>query len=314
MSDAHFDLLGKKVWVAGHRGMVGSAIVRRLAHENCEIVTADRSQLDLRRQADVEQWLDRNKPDVIFLAAAKVGGILANATYPAEFLHDNLVIETNIIHGAFKSGVEKLLFLGSSCIYPKFAEQPIREESLLTGPLEPTNEWYAIAKIAGLKLAEAYQKQYGCSYISGMPTNLYGQGDNFDLNTSHVMPALIRKIHEAKIRGNPQVTIWGSGTPMREFLHVDDCADACIHLMKFYSGTQHVNIGSEREISIRDLALTICSIIGYGGELILDRTKPDGTPRKIMDSSKLRDLGWKPKVELEEGIESVYKWFLAQNP
>ncbi len=248
-----YDLKGKKVYVAGHRGMVGSAIVRRLASEGCEVLTATRAELDLTRQAEVERWMEKNRPDAVFLAAAKVGGILANDTYPADFLYDNLILESNIIHAAHRVGVEKLMFLGSSCIYPKFAEQPIREESLLTGELEPTNEWYSIAKIAGIKFCQAYRRQHGRDFISAMPTNLYGPGDNFDLKSSHVMPALIRKAHEAKVNGASSITVWGTGTPRREFLHVDDCADACVHLMKTYSADTHVNVGSGEDITILDL-------------------------------------------------------------
>ncbi|MDP3379298.1 MAG: GDP-L-fucose synthase, partial [Brevundimonas sp.] len=248
-SEAIYPLKGKRIWVAGHRGMVGSAVVRRLASEDCEVLTAGRDQLDLRRQTDVEAWMEQARPDAIILAAAKVGGILANDTYPADFLYENLMIEANIIHSAHRADVEKLLFLGSSCIYPKEAPQPIPESALLTGPLEPTNEWYAIAKIAGIKLAQAYRRQHGRDFISAMPTNLYGPGDNFDLNTSHVLPALIRKTHEAKMAGADQITIWGTGAPRREFLHADDCADACVFLMKTYSGIDHVHVGSGQEIT-----------------------------------------------------------------
>lgn len=288
-----FPLKGKRVWVAGHRGMVGSAIVRRLASEGCEILTAGRDVLDLERQSAVEAWIAANKPDAIFMAAAKVGGILANDTYPADFLYNNLVIETNIVDAAWRSGVGKVLFLGSSCIYPKFAPQPITEDSLLTGPLEPTNEWYAIAKIAGIKLAQAYRKQHGCDFISAMPTNLYGIGDNFDLNSSHVMPALIRKAHEAKLAGADSITIWGTGTPRREFLNADDCADACVFLMKTYSDFEHVNVGSGEDITILELARLVCEVVGFEGEIITDTSKPDGTPRKLMSADKLRGMGWK---------------------
>ena len=305
-----YALAGKKVFVAGHRGMVGSAILRRLESEDCEIVTATRGQLDLRDQAAVRTFLTDVKPDAVILAAAKVGGILANDTYPADFLYDNLVMETNIIEGAFRADVEKLLFLGSSCIYPKMAPQPIEEGSLLTGPLEPTNEWYAIAKIAGLKLCEAYRKQHGADFISGMPTNLYGPGDNFDLEKSHVIPALMRKAHEAKARGENDLTIWGSGAPRREFLHVDDCADALVFLLKTYSGAQHVNVGSGEDVTIAELAATIMSIVGLEGELRFDTSKPDGTPRKLMSGDRLGEMGWRPSIDLEEGLRSTYEWFL----
>ncbi|CAN7361273.1 GDP-L-fucose synthase [Rhizobium sp. LjRoot254] len=305
-----YSLSGKRVWVAGHRGMVGSAIMRRLDSEGCEVLVASRQEADLRDQAATMAWIEKAKPDAVFLAAAKVGGILANDTYPADFLYDNLMIEANIINGAFKVGVEKLMFLGSSCIYPKFAAQPITEDAMLTGPLEPTNEWYAIAKIAGIKLADAYRKQHGADFISGMPTNLYGPGDNFDLNSSHVMPALIRKAHEAKLAGAPDITIWGTGTPRREFLHVDDCADACVHLMKNYSAAGHVNIGSGDDITILELTKLVCDAVGFQGEIAHDLTKPDGTPRKLMSADKLRGMGWQPSIELKDGIAAVYKWFL----
>jgi GDP-L-fucose synthase len=305
-----YSLSGKRVWVAGHRGMVGSAIMRRLDSEGCEVLVASRQDADLRDQAATMAWIDKARPDAIFLAAAKVGGILANDTYPADFLYDNLMIEANIINGAFKVGVEKLMFLGSSCIYPKFAPQPITEDAMLTGALEPTNEWYAIAKIAGIKLADAYRKQHGADYISGMPTNLYGPGDNFDLNSSHVMPALIRKAHEAKLSGAPSITIWGTGTPRREFLHVDDCADACVHLMKNYSAAGHVNIGSGEDVTILELTRLVCDTVGFKGEIVHDLTKPDGTPRKLMSADKLRAMGWQPRIELKDGISAVYKWFL----
>jgi GDP-L-fucose synthase len=305
-----YDLKGKKVYVAGHRGMVGSAIVRRLASEGCTVLTASRDEVDLTRQDQVEAWMEKNKPDAVFLAAAKVGGILANDTYPADFLYDNLILEANIIRSAHAIGVEKLLFLGSSCIYPKYAEQPIVEDALLTGSLEPTNEWYAIAKIAGIKLCSAYRRQHGDDFISAMPTNLYGPGDNFDLQSSHVMPALIRKAHDAKISGDSEITIWGTGTPRREFLHVDDCADACIHLMKNYSGDGHVNIGSGEDITIYDLAMLVSSIVGFQGEIAKDLTKPDGTPRKLMSAEKLRSMAWAPSITLEDGIANSYKAFL----
>lgn len=306
----NFDLTGKRVWVAGHKGMVGSAIVRRLASEACEVLTVDRSALDLTDQRAVHDWLLRERPDAVFLAAARVGGILANATFPVDFLRDNLLIETAIMAGAQAAGVSKLLFLGSSCIYPKLAEQPIREDALLTGPLEPTNQWYAIAKIAGIMLAQAYRQQHGCDFISAMPTNLYGPGDNFDPQGSHVLPALIRKVHEAKTAG-AAVTIWGTGSPMREFMHVDDCADACVFLMKTYSEAEHINIGAGSEISIRDLAHLVMEVLGFDGELVTDASKPDGTPRKLMDNSRLTALGWQPKIGLREGIAKAYAAFLA---
>lgn len=310
-SEAGFDLTDKRVWVAGHRGMVGAALVRRLQSENCEIVTAGRSDVDLLRQDQTESWLGKNKPDVVIVAAAKVGGILANDMFPADFLYQNLMIEANIFEASRQAGVGKLLFLGSSCIYPKFAAQPIQENSLLTGPLEPTNEWYAIAKIAGIKLAQSYRKQYGCDYVSAMPTNLYGPEDNFDLQSSHVMPALLRKAHEAKQRGDKQITIWGTGTPRREFLHVDDCADGLVHVLKTYSGFEHVNIGSGEDVTILELTQAVCEVVGFEGEIVKDTTKPDGTPRKLMSADKLRAMGWTPKIGLKEGIAQTYQWFLA---
>ncbi|MCB2063014.1 MAG: GDP-L-fucose synthase [Novosphingobium sp.] len=306
-----YALEGKRIFVAGHRGMVGSAIVRRLADENCEVLTAGRDALDLIDQSMVRAWFAAQQPDAVFLAAARVGGIHANDTYPADFLYDNLMIEANVVEAAFRSGVGKLMFLGSSCIYPKFAEQPIREESLLTGPLEPTNEWYAVAKIAGIKLCQAYRRQHGCDFISAMPTNLYGPGDNFDPENSHVLPALIRKAHEAKLAGDPNMTIWGTGTPRREFLHVDDLADACVFLMKHYSGDSHVNVGSGSDIAIRDLADLVIRAVGFAGEIVTDESRPDGTPRKLMDGSVLAGLGWKPNIALEEGIARAYDAFLA---
>jgi len=307
-----YPLAGKRVWVAGHRGMVGSALLRRLARENCEIITASRDEVDLIRQSDVENWLAETKPQAVFIPAAKVGGILANDTRPAEFIYENLMIEANIIHGAHMAGVEKLLFLGSSCIYPKLAPQPIREEALLTGPLEPTNEYYAVAKIAGIKFCEAYRRQYGCDFISAMPTNLYGPGDNFDLQTSHVLPALMRKAHEAKLRGDRDMTIWGSGSPLREFLHVDDAADALVFLMKNYSGESHINVGSGEDISILELTRIVARTVGFDGEIITDTSKPDGTPRKLMSGDRLKSMGWQSATELSEGIAATYQWFLQQ--
>ncbi|MDO6462218.1 GDP-L-fucose synthase [Granulosicoccaceae sp. 1_MG-2023] len=304
-----YQLEGKKVWVAGHKGMVGSAVVRRLASENCEILTVDRSEADLMRQSEVEDFMASAKPDAVVVAAAKVGGILANDTYPAEFLYNNLMIESNIIHNAYKVGVEKLLFLGSSCIYPKLADQPIKESSLLTGALEPTNEWYAIAKIAGIKLVQAYRKQYGCDYISAMPTNLYGPGDNYDLKSSHVLPALIRKAHEAKSAGKSEIVLWGTGKPRREFMHVDDLADACVFLLSRYSGAQHVNVGAGSDISIRELVSIVCEVVGFKGEIKHDLSKPDGTPVKLMDSKVINEMGWFPSINLQKGIQDAYESF-----
>ncbi len=294
--------------MAGARGMVGSAIVRKLRATGFQnILTKPSSDLDLRDQKAVNDFFNAEKPEFVFLAAAKVGGILANDTYRADFLYDNLMIEANVIQAAHASGVEKLLFLGSSCIYPKLASQPLTEEALLTGLLEPTNEPYAIAKIAGIKLCEAYRDQYGANFISAMPTNLYGPNDNYDLKNSHVLPALVRKFHEAKEEGKSEVVIWGTGSPLREFLHVDDLAEACVFLMNEYEGRQFLNIGTGSDISIKDLALMIRDIVGFEGELKLDTSKPDGTPRKLMDVSKIKALGWNPEIDLREGIESVYK-------
>ncbi len=307
----NFDFADKKVWVAGHRGMVGSAVVRRLATEPCHIVTAGRDTLDLRDQRAVFAWLEAERPDLAIVAAARVGGIHANDTYPAEFLYDNLVIEANVIEGARRSGVTKLLFLGSSCIYPKLAPQPIPEDALLTGPLEPTNEWYAIAKIAGIKLGQAYRRQYAMDCISAMPTNLYGRGDNYHLANSHVVPALIRKAHEAKLAGAEQIEVWGSGSPLREFLHVDDLADAVVFLARSYSQDEHINVGSGMEVTIRDLAEMVCRVVGFEGRLVWDASKPDGTPRKLMDSGRLAALGWTAKIGLEEGLRQTYADFLA---
>jgi len=308
---ASYDLKGKRVWVAGHRGMVGAALVRRLASEGCEVLTAERADADLTRQAEVERWMEAHRPQAVFVAAAKVGGILANDTHPAEFLYDNLIIEANIIHAAHRAQVEKLLFLGSSCIYPKLAPQPIEESALLTGPLEPTNEWYAIAKIAGIKLCQAYRRQYGRDFISGMPTNLYGPGDNYDLNSSHVIPALIRKAHEAKLRGASEMVIWGSGTPRREFLHVDDCADALVLVMQRYSQEEHINVGSGEDLTIAELAQAVCDVVGFEGTITRDLSKPDGTPRKLMAGDKLRALGWRPRISLKDGLADAYAAFLA---
>jgi GDP-L-fucose synthase len=308
--DQSYDLAGKRVFVAGHRGMVGSAIVRRLAAEECTVLTATRAELDLKDQAAVRTWFVANQPDAVILAAAKVGGILANDSYPADFLYDNLMIEANVVEAAHRTAVEKLLFLGSSCIYPKLAPQPIVEDALLTGPLEPTNEWYAIAKIAGIKLAQAYRRQHGRDFISAMPTNLYGPGDNFDLQSSHVLPALIRKAHEAKLAGAETLEIWGSGTPRREFLHVDDLADACVFLLQRYSGESHVNVGYGDDVTILELAGMVAEAVGFTGEIVRDVSKPDGTPRKLMDSGLLLGMGWQPRIDLREGIVATYRWFL----
>lgn len=300
-----------KIYVAGHRGMVGSAIVRRLEKAGFEnIVVKTSKELDLRIQAAVFEFFEAEKPDYVFLAAAKVGGIMANNTYRAEFLLDNLQIQNNVIDAAYKNGVKKLLFLGSSCIYPKLAPQPLKEDYLLTGILEPTNEPYAIAKIAGIKLCEAYRSQYGANFISAMPTNLYGPNDNYDLENSHVLPAMIRKFHEAKQENRPSVTLWGTGSPLREFLHVDDMADACYFLMQEYNGSQHVNVGVGEDLSIRELAELIQKIVGYEGELIWNTDKPDGTPRKLMDVSKIHAMGWRHKIDLEPGIRATYRDFL----
>ena len=307
---AAYSLQGKRVWVAGHRGMVGSAIVRRLAVERCEVLTVNRAEVDLKDQAAVRGWVSKARPDAVFVAAAKVGGILANNSFPADFLYDNLMIEANVIEASFRAGVEKLCFLGSSCIYPKFAAQPIVESALLTGELEPTNDAYAIAKIAGIKLCQAYRKQHGADFISAMPTNLYGPGDNFDLNSSHVMPALIRKAHEAKVSGAKSITVWGTGKPLREFLHVDDCADACVHLMQVYSDAEHVNVGSGEDLSILELTKRVCEVVGFEGEIVHDLSKPDGTPRKLMSAEKIRGLGWKPRIGLRDGITDAYQAFL----
>lgn len=306
-----FALEGKRVWVAGHRGMVGAALVRRLSRENCDILTVDRAKLDLGQPKAVAAWMATARPQVIFVAAAKVGGIVANDRYPVDFLYQNLMIEANIIDAAWKIGAEKLLFLGSSCIYPRDAPQPIPESALLTGPLEPTNEWYAIAKIAGIKLCQAYRRQYGCDFISAMPTNLYGPGDNYDLETSHVLPALIRKAHRAKLRGDRRIVIWGTGKPRRELLHVDDCADALVHLIKNYSDAGHINVGSGDDLSIDELARLVLEVVDFEGEIEHDLSKPDGTPRKLMSSEKLRALGWCPRIGLRDGIAAAYRTFVA---
>ena len=302
-----------KIYVAGHNGMVGSAIVRKLKEEGYHnLLLRTSKELDLRRQGDVESFFEKEQPDYVFLTAAKVGGILANDTYPADFLYDNLMIETNVIHASYLYKVKKLLFLGSSCIYPKYAEQPIKEDTLLTGALEPTNEAYAIAKITGIELCKFYRRQYGCDFISAMPTNLYGINDNFDLESSHVLPALLRKFHEAKQNGAKEVVMWGSGTPKREFLYVDDLADACLHLMYHYSGEAHLNVGTGEDIAIKDLAQLIQRIVGFAGAIMHDTSKPDGTPRKWLDVSNLHQTGWHHQTSLEEGIKKVYAWYLEQ--
>jgi GDP-L-fucose synthase len=307
-----FDLTGRRVFVAGHRGMVGSAIVRRLAHIDCAVLTADHKEVDLLRQQETERFLISCKPDVLIIAAAKVGGIHANSVYPAEFIYENLAIATNLIHGAFRANVRKLLFLGSSCIYPKLAHQPIAEEELLTGPLEPTNEWYAIAKIAGIKLCQAYRHEYGVDYISVMPTNVYGPGDNYHPENSHVIAGLIRRVHEAKQSGSRTVTVWGTGTPRREFIFVDDLADACIFVLEKYSGGSHLNVGTGSDVTVADLARLIAEVLGYDGKLTFDASRPDGTPRKLLDVSRLRALGFTARMPLRTGIEQSYADFLQR--
>jgi len=306
-----FRLDGKRVWVAGHNGMVGSAIIRRLARENCEILVADRNGVNLKDQAATRAWVEDARPDAIFLAAAKVGGILANDSRPVDFLYDNLMIEANVIEAAHRAKTTKLLLLGSSCIYPKFTPQPIPEDALLSGPLEPTNECYAVAKIAGIKLCQAYRRQHRRDFISAMPTNLYGPGDNFDLDTSHVIPALIRKAYEATQRGDKEIVIWGTGTPRREFLHVDDCADACVHLMKVYSGESHVNVGTGEDLTILELAKLVCEVAGFAGTVKHDLSKPDGTPRKLLNVDKIRVLGWTPNISLPDGLAASFRWYLG---
>ena len=307
-----YNLSGKKVWVAGHRGMVGSAICRQLENEECIIIKAGRDEVNLVNQTEVNDWMNAIKPDAIVLAAAKVGGIQANNNFPVDFLYENLMIEANIIHAAHLNNVERLLFLGSSCIYPRLADQPIKENSLLSGALEPTNEWYAIAKITGIKLIQAYRKQYGYDWISAMPTNLYGPGDNYDLNSSHVLPALLRKFHEAKISKSSEVTVWGSGKPLREFMHCDDLANALLFLLKNYSDYEHINVGSGDEVSIRELVDVIAEVVGFEAKIVWDKSKPDGTPRKLMDTSNLHNLGWKDHRSLFDGISHTYKSWLSE--
>jgi len=312
MGSTPFELKGKSVFVAGHRGMVGSALVRRLAGEGINLLTVVRGEVDLRDQAAVNQWFAAKRPQVVFLAAAKVGGIVANNTLRAEFLYDNLAIAANVIHAAHVNGTEKLMFLGSSCIYPKLAPQPLREDSMLTGPLEPTNEPYAIAKIAGIKMTEAYRSQYGSDFISVMPTNLYGPGDNYHPEYSHVVAALIRRFHEAKVSSAKHVVVWGTGTPRREFLYVDDLADACIHLMKVYSSPELINIGTGEDISIAEFARVVAATVGYAGEISFDTSRPDGTPRKLLDVSRLAKLGWRAETTLEDGIRLAYQAYLSE--
>jgi GDP-L-fucose synthase len=303
------------IYVAGHAGLVGSAVLRRLRSEGyTNLLVARRDQLDLRDQAAVTYWFRANRPQYVFLVAGTVGGIMANSTRPAEFLYDNMMIHATVVHAAHLFDTTKLLYLGSSCIYPREAIQPIDEQQLLKGPLEPTNEYYAIAKIAGIKLCQSYRSQHGCNFISAMPTNLYGPNDNFDLTSSHVLPALIRKFHDAKLEGRTEVEIWGSGSPMREFLHVDDLADACLFLMENYSDSEHVNVGTGVDITIRQLAETVRDIVHPSAELVFDSSKPDGMPRKVLDISKLRQLGWTPQIEFAQGVKDTYEWFLAQTP
>lgn len=306
---ADYDLTGKRVFVAGHRGLVGSALVRRLHDEKCRVLTATRAELDLLRQDAVERWMAEHRPQAVFVAAATVGGILANDSRPAEFLYDNLVIETNLIEASRRVGVEKLLFLGSSCIYPRLAPQPMNEDSLLTGPLEPTNQWYAVAKIAGIMLCQAYRRQYGLNFISAMPTNLYGPGDNFDLQSSHVIPALIAKAHAVKTGQAKDIVVWGSGSPLREFMYVDDLADALVFLMRRYDAEPHINVGVGQEVTIRQLATEIARTVGVEAALRFDATKPDGTPRKLMDSARLFAMGWRPKTSLSQGLRKTYAWY-----
>jgi GDP-L-fucose synthase len=312
IASPRFDLAGKRIFVAGHNGMAGSALLRRLGNEECKLLTIERIQLDLTRQEPTERWLASSKPHVVIVAAAKVGGILANSRYPVDFLSDNLAIELNLIRASYAAGVQKLLFLGSTCVYPKFAKQPMSEDQLLTGPLEPTNEWYAVAKIAGIKLCEAYRQQYQCDFISVMPTNLYGPGDNYHPEHGHVVAALIRRFHEAKLANAPSVVVWGTGTPKREFLYVDDFADACVFALKNYSG-ELLNIGYGEDVSIAQFARIVADVVGYVGDIVFDPTKPDGTPRKLVDVSKLSALGWQAKTPLRQGLEQAYADFLNRS-
>lgn len=314
MTATRFSLQGRRVFVAGHRGMVGSALVRRLAREHCDILTVGRDRVDLRRQADVDAWFAAERPEAVLLAAARVGGIHENDTHPGEFLYDNLAIAANIVEAARRSAVAKLMFLGSSCIYPRAAPQPMPESCLLTGPLEPTNEWYAVAKIAGLKLCQAYRRQYGCDFVSVMPTNLYGPNDNFDLGSSHVLPALLAKIDNAVRDGRDSVVIWGSGRPRREFLHVDDLADAVVFLFEHWSEEEPINIGAGSDLTIAELARLIAEVVGFKGRFVYDASKPDGTPRKLLDTAKLTRLGWRPKIDLATGIRQTYDWYRASRP
>lgn len=307
-----FPLSGKRVWVAGHRGMVGSALVRRLERENCSVLTVDRNALDLRDQGSTREWLADNRPDAVFIAAALVGGIAANATRPAEFLYDNLAIASNIIHGAAEIGVKKLMFLGAACLYPRLASQPMSEDSLMQGPPEPTNEWYTVAKIAGVKLCEAYRHQNGKDFISVVPANLYGPGDRFDAQSGHVIPGLMMRADRAKTERAPALSIWGSGQALREFMHVDDCADALVFLMQTYSESRLINVGTGQEISIGDLARAVAQVVGYEGRLSFDISKPDGMPRKLLDSSRILAMGWQPRIELSDGLRRTYRWFLAE--
>jgi GDP-L-fucose synthase len=309
-ANVDYRLQGKRIWVAGHRGMLGSSIARRLARENCEIITVDHRHVDLTRQAETEKWMAKARPQAIFIAAARVGGIHANSKYPAHFLYDNLAIEANIIHTAHVLGTEKLLFLGSSCIYPREAQQPMAESALLAGPLEPTNEWYAVAKIAGIKLCQAYRRQHGDNFISAMPTNLYGPGDNFHPENGHVPAALLRRFHQAKLEERSEVVVWGTGKPRREFMYVDDAADACVFMMEHYSGEMQLNVGTGNDISIAEFAELIRAVVEYEGKIVFDSSRPDGAPRKVMDVSKLRDLGWSARTSLETGLAQYYQWYL----
>jgi GDP-L-fucose synthase len=309
---SEYVLAGKRVWVAGHRGLVGSALVRRLEREDCEVLTVSRSKCDLRDPAQVDRWMGEARVDAIFLAAAQVGGILANDTRPVAFLYDNMLIQNTVIEAARKFGVEKLMFLGSSCIYPRLAPQPIPESALLTGPLEPTNQWYALAKIAGIKLCQAYRRQYGCDFFSVMPTNLYGPSDNFDLLSSHVVPGLMAKVHQAKESGAREIEVWGTGKPQREFLHVDDAADGMVYLMQHYSDDDIVNLGTGNEITIADLASLMCRVVGFRGGVRFDTSKPDGTPRKVLDLTRLHALGWRAHISLTDGLQRTYRWYLEQ--